>query len=94
MSDFAAVCIGILTVTHLVGLVLLVFILLHIRRASMVVGLAGIEAYEQFKRIGGATQKMSEFAHTVRSGWMRALTLALGAAAILVPAARGGRDGK
>ena len=92
MSDFVVVCIGILTLTHLVALLLLVLILLHVRHASRAVELAGYEAYNQFARIGDATLKMSEFAATVRSGWMRALTLALGAVTTMWPMPKDGQQ--
>jgi hypothetical protein len=90
MNAFIAVCLAVLTLTHLTAFIILVVVLLQVRRSALAVEAAAGEAHDQLIRIGGATQKLCDFAGTVRSGWLRALTLGLGALSSFWP--RGGDE--
>ncbi|MFH1726769.1 MAG: hypothetical protein ABII00_19340 [Elusimicrobiota bacterium] len=83
-----AVCLGILTLTHLVALVLLLYTMIQVHRSARAVEVLAYEAHDQVERFNTATKKLSDFAGTVRSGWMRVLTLGLGAVVALWPRAK------
>ena len=83
-----AVCLGILTLTHLVALILLLYTMVQVHRSARAVEVLAYEAHDQVERFNAASRKLRDFAGTVRSGWMRVLTLGLGAIVTLWPGSK------
>ena len=77
-QTFIAVCLGVLTLAHVTGAVVLVAALLQVRRAAQAVEVAAYKAQDQVERIGEATSRVSSLAGTLGSGWVKAGTAALG----------------
>jgi len=81
MEIYFAVCIGILTLTHLIGLVIVIYTFAQMRRSAEAVEVLAYQAQDQVEKINEATGAISDFAGSVRSGWMKILTVAVGASA-------------
>ncbi len=79
MDTFVATCIGVLTLTHLVGLVLLVATLIQVQRSAAAMESLAKRAQKNVERLEESAQRMRNFAETVGSGWMKAVMLGLGA---------------
>jgi hypothetical protein len=77
---YLAVCVGILTLTHVVGLVFWIATLVQLRRASESIEVLAYRAQDQVSKVGDATDKLRVFAGSLRSGWVQALAAAFGVA--------------
>lgn len=80
MTSYFAICIGILTVTHVIGLVFVIYTLAQMRRSAEAVEVLAYQAQDQVEKINEATTQINSFAGSVRSGWMKIATIGLGAA--------------
>lgn len=90
-STFAGVCLGLITLGLWVGLGFLACALLQVRRAALAVEALAYDLGESVARVRSATGKLCDFATGVRSGWLRTLEAAAGAAAALWPKRTDGR---
>jgi hypothetical protein len=90
MTTFMAVCIGILTLTHLCGLVLLVATLIQLRRSAQAFEVLAYQAQDEMEKMSTATKRAADFAGLLSSGWLRAGMLGLGTLFALWP--RGKKD--
>lgn len=80
MLTFIAVCLAILTVTHVAALVFLAVALHQVKRGAEAVEVLAYKAREQVETVGSATQRLHDFAGSLRSPWVRTLMLGLSAA--------------
>ena len=80
METYYAVCAGILTLTHLIGVVILIVTLIQVRRAAESVEVLAYRAQDQVSKVEDATDKLRTFAGTLRVGWVQTLAAALGVA--------------
>jgi len=78
MTTFTAVCIGILTLTHLCGLVLLVATLIQLRRSAQAFEVLAYQAQDEMEKMGTATRRVADFASILNSHWIKAGVLGLG----------------
>lgn len=81
MILYFAVCVGILTLTHLIALVVLLMTLAQVRRSAEAVEVLAYQAQDQVEKISDAAARICDFAGSVRSGWIKLMTIAIGASA-------------
>ncbi|MFH2202350.1 MAG: hypothetical protein ABIJ96_04505 [Elusimicrobiota bacterium] len=79
MTIYFAVCLGILTLTHVLGLVFIIYTLSQMRRSSEAIEVLAYQAQEQVERLSEATSRINDFAGNVRSGWIKVMTVGIGA---------------
>jgi hypothetical protein len=78
---FIAVCLGVITLAVLALLGFALYVFWQVRRAAAAVEALAYTARDQFGRLRGATDRLSEFAGLASSGWAKALAIGLGTAA-------------
>ena len=79
MTIYLAICVGILTLTHLLGLIFIIYTLSQMRRSSEAIEVLAYQAQEQVEKLSEATNRVNEFAGSVRSGWIKVMTVGIGA---------------
>jgi len=79
IQTYYAVCLGILTLTHLAGLVFIIFTLAQMRRSAEAVEVLAYQAQDQVEKINEATSGINNFVGSVQSGWIKIMTVLLGA---------------
>lgn len=79
MNTFIAVCVGILTLTHLVGLCLIIYTLVQVHRSAEAVEVLAYQTQDQVEKFGSAAERMRDLAITLNSGWVRGVALGLSA---------------
>ena len=81
MSTFMMFCIGMIALGIWIGIGFLAAVLVQVWRAARAVEVLAYKMDDGMNKVYNATQKFSSFADTVRSGWMRAIELAVAAVA-------------
>ena len=77
MLTFIAICVGVLTVVHLIALIIWAVTAVQMRRAAQAVEVLAYRAQDQLVRLGTTTESVRDFAASLRSVWLRAFTAAL-----------------
>ncbi len=85
MITFMSVCIGILTLTHLCGLILLIATLIQLRRSAQAFEVLAYQAQDEMEKMSAATKRAADFAGLLSSNWLRAGVVGLGALFALWP---------
>ncbi len=79
IQTYFAICISILTLTHLAGLIFIIYTLLQMRRSAEAVEVLAYQAQDQVEKINEATSGINNFVGSVQSGWIKIMTVLLGA---------------
>ena len=79
IQTYVAVCLGILTLIHLAGLIFIIYTLLQMRRSAEAVEVLAYQAQDQVEKINEATSGINKFVGSVQSGWIKILTVLIGA---------------
>lgn len=79
IQTYYAICLGILTLIHLTGLVFIIFTLVQMRRSAEAVEVLAYQAQDQVEKINEATSGINNFVGSVQSGWIKIMTVLLGA---------------
>lgn len=79
-STFALVCLGLITLGLWVGLAALFVALFQLRRTLQAVEVLTYRLTESAEKLQNVSAHISSFADHVRSGWLKALELAIAAA--------------
>lgn len=93
MESFIAVCLAILTLTHLTAFVLVGIAVWQIRRTAQAMEVLTYEAREEVVRLREATERVGHLAGSLDGRWVRRLTLGASAAAFLWRRLRAGKGG-
>ena len=84
-SPFALTCLGLITLALWIGLVIFVVAFLELRRTLQALEALAYQLMESAERLRSASSKIEDFTQHVRSGWMRAFEVAVGAVQTLWP---------
>lgn len=84
-SSFVLVCLGLITLALWIGLALFFLAFLEMRRTLQALEALAYQLMESAERLRNASSKIEDFTHHVRSGWMRAFEVAVGAVQTLWP---------
>ena len=82
-STFLTACVALITLGIWVGIGFHIYTLIQVRRAALAVEMLSYELGDGLERMQDASGKLFDFATNVRSGWMRAFEVMMGAAAAL-----------
>ena len=82
-SPFVLVCLGLITLGLWIGLVVSFVAFVQLRRTLQAVEVLAYQLLESVEKLCRASTQIHDFANHVRSGWMKAFELAVGAAQTL-----------
>src|SRR5579863_6880001 len=84
-SPFALVCLGLITLAMWIGLAVFLFAFIELRRTLQAMEALSYQLMESAERLRNASSKIEDFSENVRSIWMRAFEVAVGAAQTFWP---------
>ncbi len=85
ITTWTGICLGVLTLTHLCGLVLLVATLIQLRRSAQAFEVLAYQAQDEMEKMGSATKNVADFVSILNSTWIKAGVLGIGALFALWP---------
>ncbi len=78
-SPFVLICLGLITLALWIGLAVFFVAFLELRRTLQALEALAYQLMESAERLRNASSKIEDFTQHVRSGWMRAFEVAVGA---------------
>ena len=84
-SPFALTCLGLITLAVWIGLALFFAAFLELRRTLQALEALSYQLLESAQKLRNASSQIEDFAGHVRSGWMRAFEVAVGAVQTMWP---------
>lgn len=85
MDTLIAYSVAVLAATHLLTMIFFVVVLLQIRKSAQAVEVLAYRTQEQVEKLNATTEKVREFAASVQSGWLKVLTVGIGALVAVWP---------
>lgn len=77
MGTLIAICLVVLTLTHLAGLVLVIVALVQMKRSAEAVEVLAYQAQDQISKFGDTADRVRDFAGAMSSVWLKVLGAAL-----------------
>ena len=84
-SPFALVCLGLITLAMWIGLAIFIVAFVELRRTLQAMEALAYQLMESAEKLRNASSKIEDFTHHVRSGWMRAFEVVVGAVQTMWP---------
>ncbi|MEE8424234.1 MAG: hypothetical protein V3S11_00315 [Elusimicrobiota bacterium] len=85
MDTLIAYSVAVLATTHLLAMIFFVVVLLQIRKSAQAVEVLAYRTQEQIEKLNATTEKVRDFATSVQSGWLKILTVGVGALVAVWP---------
>lgn len=85
MDTLIAVSVAVLAATHLIAMIFFTVVLLQIRKSAQAVEVLAYKTQDQIEKLNATTEKVRDFAFSVQSGWLKVLTVGIGALVAVWP---------